>query len=122
MANKQLMYSAAIFNWLIAIAFTAAPNLVYTYLLSGEPPAGQAMLYLFAGLVFVFGIGYFWAGRNFESNISIVKLGIIGKLTVFAIALITGFLGLSTMLFLAAAFVDFIYALLFIRAVRKYLG
>ena len=48
---------------------------------------------LFLGLCFVFGIGYFWVSRDISGNHDIVRMGIIGKLLVFAGFLIAWFMG-----------------------------
>jgi hypothetical protein len=42
---------------------------------------------LFLALAFVFGMGYWWVGRDLEKNHDIIRMGIFGQLSVFALSL-----------------------------------
>jgi hypothetical protein len=119
MGNRTLFFSAALFNWLVGLAFLLKPNWVYGFMLDIPSPASPAMVYLFAGLVLVFGLGYFWVGQDFEQNRPLVKLGAVGKAAVFAIALLLFLRGQATPLLLGAASIDLLYAALFMHALRN---
>ncbi|MEP6868813.1 MAG: hypothetical protein ABJA20_09870 [Novosphingobium sp.] len=116
--RPTLFLIAAFWNWAIAISTVIAPALVYQLTMPIPAPANLAMTYLFMGLVLVFGIGYFWAWRDFTRNASVIRLGVVGKLTVFVISAIAVLTGQIGMLLFVVATGDFIFALLFLRALN----
>jgi hypothetical protein len=69
-------------------------------------------------LVAIFGIAYYWAAKDLNKNINLVKLGIIGKLTVFVLPLAYYLVGLVSWQLPALASIDLVYSILFINALR----
>lgn len=114
--RPALFLIAALWNWSIAVSAFALPGLVYRLTMPIPAPDNLAMTYLFMGLVLVFGIGYFWAWQDFARNAPLVRLGVVGKLTVFFIATIAMLTGQIGVLLFVIAFGDLIFALLFLRA------
>ena len=69
-------------------------------------------------LVICYGIGYFWASRDPAGNLGIIRLGIIGKLGVFGVVLISTLLGHVSWQMNLLSSADLIFAVLFIIALR----
>ena len=109
--HSKLFYSAALFNWSVALTFLIAYQPVFNLIELTPVPKSPIYLHLFACLVAIFGIAYYWAGKDLNKNINLVKLGIIGKLTVFVLPLASWQLP-------ALASVDLAYSILFINALR----
>ena len=113
---RTLFVTAAVFNWLVGLGLLFDASLLFR--LFGVTPLPTEFLFvqLFAWLVIVFGIGYYWVSRDPGSNISLIKLGMLGKASVVLVSLaavVTG--GISwQMMILASA--DLVYAILFWRA------
>ncbi len=118
--NRPLFLSAAIFNWVVGLGMLLAYRPLFEMIGAAPIPEDPFLVQQFAGLVLIFGLGYFWASRDFARNIPVVKLGMLGKLSVFTLALIHVVLGAVTWQFLALASVDLVYALLFVAALRAH--
>lgn len=116
-ASKVFM-SGAIFNWAVALTLLFIPG-EFLNLLS-VTPAPQQLLWVqqFAGLVLVFGIGYYWASRDFEKNIQIIRMAVIGKLGVVLIGLVNVATGDISWQFMLPASGDLCFAILFIVALN----
>lgn len=116
---KPLFYISAVFNWVIAVSMILRPQLSYDLFLHGNLPETYAFVYLFAALVFLFGIGYFWAAQRFDDNRPIVRLGAWGKLFMFAVAFVlVVVLKEAKPLLLATGVADLIFALLFFASLN----
>ena len=113
---RTLFVTAAVFNWLVGLGLLFNAPLLFQ--LFGVTPVPTELLFvqLFAWLVIVFGVGYYWVSRDPESHIPLIKLGMLGKASVVLVclaAVVTG--GISwQMMILASA--DLVYAILFWRA------
>lgn len=121
--SMRIMFTtAAWFNWVAGGAVAVNAELLFGLFRITPLPTEPLFLQLFAWLVIVFGIGYFWASRDPVANVPIIKLGIIGKLSVVLVSLacvLTG--GVSwQMLILVSA--DLLYAILFWRALKAIQG
>lgn len=111
--SRTVFTVAALFNWVVAAALFFTPHL-FQQLFQISPPVDQLLwVQLFAGLVFVFGIGYFWASRDLQANRNIVKLGVIGKWAVVVIGLWNVVVGQVSWQFMIPASADGIFAILF---------
>ena len=75
---------------------------------------------MFLGLVFVYGIGYFWVSRDINKNHDIVRMGIIGKLIVFVALLWAWVDGEVPVILVGAGIVDLIFTILFIKFLNTY--
>lgn len=115
---KTLFLTAAIFNWAVGIALAFKARLLFDLFRITPQVTEPLFLQLFAWLVFVFGIGYFWVSRNPSANIPIIKLGILGKTSVALVALacvVTGSVSWQIMILASA---DLLYAILFWCALK----
>ncbi len=120
--NFKVMFTvAALWNWLAALLFMAMAvlNLQVLSLFLTIKPASYLWFNLFFGVVFVFGLGYFWAARDLGTNRNIVKMGAIGKTWVFILILGEWWTGAVTVLAALAGTVDLVFAILFVQALRQ---
>lgn len=115
---RKMLLSGAIFNWAIAITLFFVPEFFLGLLAISPTPDQSVWVQLFAGLVFTFGIGYYWASRDFEANIQIVRMAVIGKAGVVLIALLNISNGDISWQFMIPASGDLIYTILFVMALR----
>lgn len=87
---RVIFYTAAIFNWVAAVILLPASGLAGHL---GAQPIGNTLFEqgLLVAIV-VFGIGYWMVGRNPADNRDIVKLGVLGKVGLVALAIYHYFL------------------------------
>ena len=57
--RKKMLFSAACFNWLAAVALLVFPDMLLQLFRITPLPTEPLFLHMFAALVFVFGVGYF---------------------------------------------------------------
>ncbi|MCO4756935.1 MAG: hypothetical protein KC477_02890 [Oceanospirillaceae bacterium] len=114
----KLLFSAALFNWSVAIVFLLAYQPVFHTIGLSPVPHNPIYLHLFACLVALFGVAYYWASQDLMNNRNLVLLGVIGKLSVFILPLMYYLLGYISWQLPALASVDLIYAILFINVLR----
>ncbi len=120
--NFKVMFTvAALWNWLAALLFMAMAvlDLQVLSLFLTIKPVSYLWFNLFFGVVFVFGLGYFWAARDLGMNRNIVKMGAIGKTWVFILILGEWWAGAVTVLAALAGTVDLVFAILFVQALRQ---
>lgn len=110
---KYMFLSAALVNCLAGLLFVFAPYSIFSLL--GLAPYPETLIYsqLFGVLVLAFGWGYFEISRDMLLNIPIVKLGIVGKLLVFATALWAFTMASISWQFMLLVCVDIIYPFFF---------
>ena len=117
--SMRIMFTtAAWFNWLAGLAVAVNVELLFGLFRITPLPTEPLFLQLFAWLVIVFGIGYFWVSRDPVANVPIIKLGMIGKLSVVLVSLacvLTGSVSWQMMLLVS---VDLLYVILFWRALQ----
>lgn len=123
-ANRsfRVMFTiAALWNWGAALLFMAMAifNLPILNLFLKVIPENYLWYHLFFGVVFVFGIGYYWAGQDLATNRNIVKMGILAKLWVFVLIGYAWIAGAVTILAAGAGTVDLIFTILFINVLRQ---
>lgn len=116
--HRKLFFSAALFNWSVAITFLFAYQPVFDLIGLSPVPQNPIYLHLFACLVAIFGLAYYWAGKDLKKNRNLVRLGIIGKLTVFALPLAYCLAGYISWQLPALASADLVFAVLFANALR----
>ena len=117
--SKNIFLTAAIFNWVVGLALTFNSGLVFKLFRVTPAPTEPLFLQLFSWLVIVFGIGYFWASKDLVANVSIVKLGILGKLSVVLVSLACVLTGTVSWQMMILASADLLYAALFWRALKS---
>ena len=115
---SNMLLGGAIFNWAVALTLFSIPQ-VFLNLLSVTPAPQQSLwVQQFAGLVFVFGIGYYWASRDFEANIQIIRMAVIGKAGVVLIGVLNVVTGDISWQFLLPVSGDLIFVILFVMALK----
>jgi hypothetical protein len=117
-SNPKLFFSAAIFNWLVALVFLFAYQPAFKLLGITPIPDNPIYLHLFAILVAMFGWAYYQAGTDFIANRNLIELGAIAKIAVFLLPFGYFLVGLISWQLPLLASVDLLYALLFIRALK----
>jgi hypothetical protein len=119
---SKLFLIAALFNWVVGIALmTNAPLLLGLFNVT-PVPTEPVFVSLSGWLIICYGIGYFWASRDFAGNLGIIWLGIIGKLGVFGVVLMSTLLGQISWQMNIVSSVDLVFAVLFILAIRNHDG
>ena len=119
---RIMFTTAAWFNWVAGGAVAVNAGWLFSFFRVTPLPTEPLFLQLFAWLVIVFGIGYFWASRDPAANVPVIKLGMIGKLSVVLVSLVcvlTGSVSWQIMLLMSA---DLLYAILFWRALKAIQG
>ena len=117
--TKKLFLVAAFFNWIVALGLFLVPQLFLSAFSVTPAPSQSIWVQQFAGLVFVFGVGYYWASRDLYSNQAIVRLAVLGKWGVVLIALLNVLNSDISWQFLIPASADAIFAVLFVLALRS---
>jgi hypothetical protein len=115
---SKMFLAAALFNWFVAITLFFVPAMFLGLLFVTPPPEQTVWVQQFAGLVFFFGVGYFWASRDFDNNVQIIRLAVWAKSGVVAIGLLNVLMGDISWQFMLAASVDALFAVLFIQALN----
>lgn len=111
-----MFLTAAIFNWLVGLALAFKAEFLFALFRVTPAPTEPLFLQLFSWLVIVFGIGYFWVYRDPAANAPIIKLGIIGKLSVVVVSLACVLAGSVSWQMMILASADLLYVVLFWRA------
>ncbi|MBD1822521.1 hemerythrin domain-containing protein [Cyanobacteria bacterium FACHB-DQ100] len=119
MAWKRMFQVKAVINWIEAIVFLFADGWIRTAL-NTESLMNPEYNQLFYGFVIVIGIGYWWVGRDISQNHDIVRLGIIGQSSVFAILAYHTLLGKLHPFYLLSGVIDLTFAILFIVFLSTY--
>lgn len=119
---RIMFTTAAWFNWMAGLAVAVNVELLFGLFGITPLPTEPLFLQLFAWLVIVFGIGYFWASRDPVANVPVIKLGMIGKLSVVLVSLVCVMTGSISWQFMLLVSVDLLYAILFWRALKAIQG
>lgn len=122
--HRLMFLAAAIWNWTIAIVFLALSRIDINYFLTFGLEIPNSMLWFdsFFGLVFVFGLGFYFVSKNVKENHGLIQMACFEKFLVFIIPMIWFILGqasISVVLFVTG---DLIFGFLFIEdliAIRK---
>ena len=114
--TRLMLQTAAAFNGLVALGLAVDVEMLFGWFRVTPSPTEPLFVYLFAWLVFAFGVGYFWASRDPAGNRPLIRLGIVGKLGVVAVALVSTVTGVVSWQLMILAGADLVYAVLFWRA------
>ena len=116
--DRVLFIAAALWNWLVALISLFAYGKIRSGL--GLPPLADSLnLHLSISCICLLGIGYYWVARDLSNNRAIVKLGMIGKLAVFAIFLGYVIIGDIPYALAAPAVIDLAFAALFLEFLMR---
>jgi amino acid transporter len=116
---RTLFVSAAAFNWLVGLALLFDARLLFGLFRVTPLPTEPLFVQLFAWLVIVFGVSYFWVSRDPQSNAPLIKLGMLGKASVVLVCLAAVVSGDVSWQMMILASADLVYALIFWRALRS---
>jgi len=119
-----MFLTAALWNWIFAIAFLVLPRIDMNYFLVTGLVIPNTMLWFdsFMGLVFAFGLGFYFVSRNLKENHGLIQMAVFEKTWVFLIAILWSVFGQASIWVIAFATVDMVFGLLFIEdllAIRK---
>ncbi len=114
---KQLFFVAAVFNWVVTVAWSITYPLISPIFGISEV-ASPIFLHSFLALAFVFGIGYYRASLNLERGREVILLGAIGKYLFFVVTSIYFVLEQINILLWSISFGDFLFASLFVVFLR----
>jgi hypothetical protein len=118
-ATYKMFLGAAVFNWIIGLGLFLVPDIFLSLFFIAPTPDQSVWVQEFAGLVTVFGIGYYWAAKDFHNNRSIVRLAVWGKSAVVLIALLNVIRGDASWQFMIPAAGDAVFVVLFILALKS---
>ena len=117
---KAMFVSAAWFNWIVSFLLIFAVKDLFSLLGVAPLPTEPLFVHFLAIVVFVFGIGYYWAAKDFENHQNIIKLGALAKLLLVAVGIIDWQLGIVSWQIMLILVVDFVYSFLFYRACVRF--
>lgn len=119
--EKTMFFVSALWNWGASLLFLILV-LVNKQLLSivfNKIPESMLWFYIFLAAIFIFGLGYYWISTDVKRNRDIIKMGILGKILIFALFLTYTINGEVKMLGLAAGTVDLIFSVLFAEVLLR---
>ncbi|MFX1604850.1 MAG: hypothetical protein ACFFDD_02980 [Promethearchaeota archaeon] len=122
--HRIMFLVAALWNWVLAIAFLILPRINMNYFLAVGLVVPNTMLWFdsFMGLIFAFGLGFFFVSKGVKENHGLIQMAIFEKSWVFLIPALWFVFGQASIWVIAFATVDLIFGLLFIEdflAIRK---
>jgi hypothetical protein len=80
---RVVFRTKAVYNCVSSVAFFLAEDWLRDRMSVYRPDPVYRSLFL--ALAFTFGLGYWWVGRNLERNHDIIRMGILGQLSVFSV-------------------------------------
>jgi hypothetical protein len=119
MKGRTLFFVAAAFNWLVALSLVV-PNDIAWKIFGMPAPEQKLFLHLFALMAAVFGVAYFWIGRDPAGKRPLILLSVIGKLSVFAVILAHYLAGSVPLSVVGPGLGDLVFAVLFIRFMQHH--
>jgi hypothetical protein len=119
-----MFLAAAIWNWTLAIAFLVLPRIDINYFLATGLVIPNTMLWFdsFMGLVFAFGLGFYFVSKSVKENHGLIQMAVFEKTWVFLIGVVWFILGHASIWVVLFVTVDLIFGFLFIEdliAIRK---
>jgi hypothetical protein len=109
-----------VWNCVVSVGFLLGDDVLRDWLQIPRPdPIYRA---LFLALAFAFGLGYWWVGRDLDKNHDIIRMGILGQLSVFTIvAYAVGFMQPPLPWpYLLPAIIDLVFAVAFLAFLWTY--
>lgn len=116
--DRMLFKSAALFNWLVGFLFIFSQQSFFA-ILNMPPVENPLFLQLFALLVIMFGLGYYWISQDPVQERSLILLGCIAKALVFLTFTVYFYLGQVSSPLLVLATIDLIYSLTFAESLIR---
>jgi hypothetical protein len=120
------MYTiAAIWNWILAIGFLILPRIDIGYFaIAGpvDPPNTMLWFDSFFGLVFAFGLGFYFISKSTTENHGLIKISVFEKTWVFVMGLYYFLIAQASIWVIVVVSGDLLFGLLFLEdlfAIRK---
>ena len=123
--HKNMYTIAAIWNWILAIGFLILPRIDIGYFsLAGPVEAPPTLLWFdsFFGLVFAFGLGFYFISKSITENHGLIKISVFEKTWVFVMGLGYFLIAQASILVLTVVAGDLLFGLLFLEdllAIKK---
>ena len=123
--HKNMYTIAAIWNWILAVGFLILPRIDIGYFsLAGPVEAPPTLLWFdsFFGLVFAFGLGFYFISKSITENHGLIKISVFEKTWVFVIGLFYFLIAQASILVVIVVAGDLLFDLLFIEdllAIKK---
>lgn len=119
-----MFLAAAIWNWLLAISFFSLSRIDINLFLTFGLDIPNTMLWFdsFMGMVFVFGLGFYFVSKNMKENHGLILMACFEKFMVFTIPMVWFILGQASIWVVLFVTGDLIFGFLFIEdliAIRK---
>ena len=115
---ERVFLLAGIYNIGAAITFIFGQKWLF-HLIKIYDLNFPSFAFLAFAFVFVFGIGYLIVSKDLSKNHDIVRLGILSKILAFFVILHGCVMNILPSILYSAAFIDLIWALIFIQFIRK---
>lgn len=111
---KRLFQVGALWNLAAGIELLFLQKWIFNFM-EMEPLAHPIFYQFFGVAVLLFGIGYWLVSRDLSCNHDIVRLGVAGKILVFAFTLYYAAIGSLPWMWVGVGFGDLLFAVLFIH-------
>ena len=115
---ERIFLFAGIYNIGAAITFIFGHKWLFPLINISDLHFPSFMFLAFA-FVFVFGIGYLIVSKDLSKNHDIVRLGILSKVLAFFVILHGCIMKILPSILYAAAFIDIMWAFIFMYFIRK---
>lgn len=116
------MYTiAAVWNWVLSISFLVLPRIDLAYFsLAGpmNPPPTLLWFDSFFGLVFAFGLGFYFISKSQTDNHGLVKIAIFEKTWVFVMGLYYFIIAQASIWVLVVVSGDLLFGFLFFEDLK----
>lgn len=122
--HRLLFHIAAFWNWILGAAFFVLPRIDVGYFTATGLVIPNTLLWFdsFVGLVFVFGLGFYFVSQNMMENHGLIKMAVFEKSWVFLVGVGWVFLGQASFLVVLFVTVDLTFGILFVEnllAIRR---
>jgi len=119
-----MFLTAALWNWILAITFFTLPRIDVGYFAAFGLEIPNTLLWFdsLMGLIFIFGIGFYFVSQNMMENHGLIKMAVFEKFWFFLVGVSWFFLGQASLWVVLVVTVDLIFGILFIEnliAIRK---
>ena len=122
--HRYMYIIAALWNVILATIFLTLPIISMDYfpLLGLTIPNTMLWFNSFSGLVFAFGLGFFFISQSTKENYGLIKVAAFEKTWVFLVGMLFFFIGEASLWVVLIVTGDLIFGLLFIEdylAIRR---
>jgi hypothetical protein len=123
--HKYMYTIAAIWNWVLAVGFLVLPRIDIGYFSIAGPVAPPPTLLWFDsffGLVFAFGLGFYFISKSTTENHGLIRISIFEKFWVFVMGLGYFLIAQASIWVVIVVAGDLLFGLLFfedLRAIMK---